>query len=689
MYARCSREEYAGELLANGDEPPTFTHLLEGDCDCGTEHRPVPVSASKNGSKNGTKAEAKVIRRTRWKIYWYDGTYQATHLRLDYDDGNKSYPWEREDGTTGLNGTQPSGMLYGAELVNKHTLDIPVVLVEGEKCADALRGHKIRLSLATVTGASQRPVTFQLLDDAVLKPLVNRRIYLWPDADQNGQGRFHMDWVAAKLRELGCRDVRIVEWSNGGLKDDAADFCALHDEQAVKELLKAARPYPGDAAERPGWKLEPLPDGAGYRVEKDGARFEVTDLRHGPAGGRGHVVITTPAGDVVPGRMELDSMSGRGQWETKLRKYDKNFEWGKWLDGACAQITEADKRLEDPAIELRSIIDTLDEAEEQFLLDPYILDGLPTFLFGIDGTMKSYLAEAALLSLTTGRRLIADARPACTMSVLFADFELEQKLHAKRMRELLGLPKGAGQDRYPAGLHYMKCEGTISTQIDRILREARRVHAGCVVIDSVSGAADGPLGDDETARSYYQHIGRLRLPTISIGHIPKNGNPDFPFGSIFWRALARMAWLVEPVETDLPGEHVKLTNKKNTSGSKVSGFGLCVDFSQDVVRISKEQINRHMSPQAKKIVDLLENRGEPATYAEIQLATNIEPKSSRPLVSQFPEIFASIPGEGRYPKARIGLRRWSPVEEAEGEDGDWEPSVVDGWEQQTWAPEED
>jgi DNA primase len=71
--------------------------------------------------------------------------------------------------------------LYGTELLAQHP-DHPVVVVEGEKSADALRRIFAGRNIIVVTWPGGTPVVLR----ADWTPLAGRQVLLWPDADRPG-----------------------------------------------------------------------------------------------------------------------------------------------------------------------------------------------------------------------------------------------------------------------------------------------------------------------------------------------------------------------------------------------------------------------------------------------------------------------------------------------------------------------
>jgi hypothetical protein len=169
-------------------------------------------------------------RTTRYKIRDSSGVLVAVHVREDRP-GGKRFWWERPDGARGLGGVRTADLpLYGAERLAAAP-GAPVILVEGEKAATALR-RRGYLAVGTVTGAPGTPA------DDVLRVLLGRPVGLWPDADE--PGRLHMQRIAASLRRLGHDDVRLIEWPGAPAGGDAADFTG--DAAALAALLAGARP---------------------------------------------------------------------------------------------------------------------------------------------------------------------------------------------------------------------------------------------------------------------------------------------------------------------------------------------------------------------------------------------------------------------------------------------------------------
>jgi hypothetical protein len=134
-------------------------------------------------STNGHIASHPVVptRTKDYQIMDTTGRLLAVHRRVEQTTG-KTFAWLGPDGSPGLNGTPSRDLpLYRSESLPNLPEGAPVVLVEGEKCADALAavlGPKVGC-LGTTTGAAACP------SDAVL---TNRDVSTWRGSPRRSSG---------------------------------------------------------------------------------------------------------------------------------------------------------------------------------------------------------------------------------------------------------------------------------------------------------------------------------------------------------------------------------------------------------------------------------------------------------------------------------------------------------------------
>lgn len=189
-------------------------------------------------------------------IYW--------RIRCKREDGAK---WIRpmfHDGggfQLGEPPAPPAGKpLYGLPALAGADMAAPVLIVEGEGCADALA----RLgAVATTSGSADSAAA------ADWTPLRGRQCLIWPDHD--APGAKYAEGVRERLRALGCA-VEVIEAAALGLpeKGDAVDWLALHPDATSADVLALPRAAPRVEAMKDDGPLplpSPLPVVPAFRAE--------------------------------------------------------------------------------------------------------------------------------------------------------------------------------------------------------------------------------------------------------------------------------------------------------------------------------------------------------------------------------------------------------------------------------------
>jgi hypothetical protein len=202
-------------------------------------NRPSATRWRQTGGE-GARAVIRVAMRRTYQVRDGEGRLKANHQRIDNSDGTKDVWWEMPDGTKGLNGTPLADLpLYGSERVRNWNTDEPIVVVEGEKAAQALLDAGFN-ALGTVTGASLTPAP------GVLEVLRGFDVILW--ADNDDPGRSHMERVAKEADGV-ANTVAVFTWHGAPEKGDAADHPAVQsqDPELVDRLLQ-------DLMEAPRWQ---------------------------------------------------------------------------------------------------------------------------------------------------------------------------------------------------------------------------------------------------------------------------------------------------------------------------------------------------------------------------------------------------------------------------------------------------
>lgn len=297
-------------------------------------------------------------------------------LRVDFDD-KKITPgiwWQTgPDGFEGwAHGAFPDPRpLYGADLLAQRP-DAQVLLVEGEKCADAanrLMAGKNVVAVSWMGGGKSVSKTFW-------KSLAGRSVVIWPDNDREGWrtalGYPHINagWtkgLVELLLDAGARNVKIVHIEPSARRDgwDIADAEAEGLDQAAVSLIIKSQvqewtreridTYRREATEHdrsehlqvsdtlqgpaaPGDELDPHPHGA---MEEAQQPSELAASRDTGRSGNGHdpnppETYRGTAVDETNWRQHLIPTEKGGLKSTSLRNFGLVLEYEKRFAGVFA-----------------------------------------------------------------------------------------------------------------------------------------------------------------------------------------------------------------------------------------------------------------------------------------------------------------------------------------------------------------
>jgi len=190
-------------------------------------------------------------------------------------------------------------------------------------------------------------------------------------------------------------------------------------------------------------------------------------------------------------------------------------------------------------------------------------------MFADGGTGKSVLALAMGYSVATGKPLLGTPR-AQPMGVLYLDWETDSWTHAERLRAI--------HNEYAFGadlptIRYKRMVGSLADSVTQLRAEVSRWGVGLTIVDSLSLASGGPLEDSASATTFFDAVRSLNTCILAISHVSKgsmqsdNKGKSNPFGSIYWRNTARIAWFLESArEEGSDVTKVRFENVKSNNG---------------------------------------------------------------------------------------------------------------------------
>lgn len=175
-------------------------------------------------------------RTAKWDYFSPDGELIACVYRYDPTPDRKEFrPWDVRARMCRAPDPRP---LYNLPAV---AASEKVVLVEGEKCAEAL--IRIGITATTAMNGAMAPV-----EKTDWSPLAGKAVLIWPDRDAPGWD--YAEAAARACASAGCRSVSILvpptdkpeKWDAADALDEGFD-CANFITQAERRVVKAAPAY--------------------------------------------------------------------------------------------------------------------------------------------------------------------------------------------------------------------------------------------------------------------------------------------------------------------------------------------------------------------------------------------------------------------------------------------------------------
>lgn len=237
--------------------------------------------------------------------------------------------------------------------------------------------------------------------------------------------------------------------------------------------------------------------------------------------------------------------------------------WDSLLEQVCVLALRS-LREGEPVYSLAS---TEEDAPSAFILNPILYEDEPTVIYGPGDSLKSFFVLYCALLLSNGHAVHPLACSPEPRRVLWLDWEMSLRNVRGRVRLL--------QHGDPSLVHVPDFRRMVAALADTVDELKALVAEGAyevLCIDSLGMAAGASeLEKAGSAIAFYAAVRALGLPTIIIGHSPKDqeGKGRTLYGNVYFRNLARVAW-----EVRREGDTIGLYQDKSNLGPLQAPFGL-------------------------------------------------------------------------------------------------------------------
>jgi len=231
-----------------------------------------------------------------------------------------------------------------------------------------------------------------------------------------------------------------------------------------------------------------------------------------------------------------------------------------------------------------------DARQTDLMVAPLIARGEETFISADGGTGKTTLMIALAAQYQTGHEIIPGFAVKSPGNALFCNWEAGEEIFQSIYSRIL---EGAGLHESGIKVQHMECGGlgAVDDQVDTLIREIDEYEIELAFIDSASWAAPGDLESQDTVGRYEAAIKALDVTTVHIAHLPKEGDPSKPFGSVFWHNYARSSWIAR--KQNEPGGQqlaIGMFNAKSNYRATSEPLGIRLDFRDGLIRFHREDL---------------------------------------------------------------------------------------------------
>lgn len=219
------------------------------------------------------------------------------------------------------------------------------------------------------------------------------------------------------------------------------------------------------------------------------------------------------------------------------KKYEK-YDWQNIIDILCYQVQERARRGEDAQETL--IHSEMDIKPPEYLIDPFIMAGIPNVIFGDKGVTKSTfcLALMACLSIPWVDNPLGLSVPEKPVVCAWADWEQEHDLVS-----WTGWRLSKGMNIEPFILNYRRFRLPIADEIETLEKWLSDIKAKVLFIDSLAAAAGKRL-DEESALAFFPALRKLKITSVIIAQNSKDpeSKKKTIYGSTFFEYYTRSIW---------------------------------------------------------------------------------------------------------------------------------------------------
>ena len=383
-------------------------------------------------------------------------------------------------------------------------------------------------------------------------------------------------------------------------------------------------------------------DGLGYRMDivEEGVAIRVDRLNESRGEMNGEVTVErAPEGHIMRSRVNLTSSSARSTAAKFCATRSPGADWVDIFERFCIGVLDRER----DGAPARLIGDLPLRPGPEWLLEPILIKGTATMLYGEGGVGKSTMTAAIALSVACGRSIMDGWAVKEKTPVLVIDWESD----AEDWNDLFQLLR-AGMGYEPPAVHYMEGKGSLPGMMNNIAREITRTGAGLIIVDSVGLATpasrEGSDANDSALR-LFAALRTLGVTSLLIDHVSKSqissdSSASGPYGSVYKTNSARSVYELRAGEQTEDGARTVVMHHRKANRTKRQE-PLAIRITRDLQHIHLERSDLPVMPAVGREMDSASDRvwkalegGDVLSADEISEMSGITPSYVRKVLTR-------------------------------------------------------
>jgi hypothetical protein len=301
--------------------------------------------------------------------------------------------------------------------------------------------------------------------------------------------------------------------------------------------------------------------------------------------------------------INLKSEVARSKIVSTLKILAPAIPWQRLIGRACTAVLHRYREGE-PIL----VLEPSDLVQVPWLVNPIVYQKHQALIYAPGGTLKSYLALFIALQASHGSSVAGLS--AVPGPVLYLDWELNAETVGGRLKAL----QAGHPDLAEFVPYYRRCEAPLHQEVTQIARQVAERGVQLVIIDSVALAAGADLASPDAAVNLQRALREIGGASLVLAHTSKStqeGQDKTPYGTVFFRELARNVWELQRADDEHP-VRVVLQQRKNNFGPMHAALGFQFTFAPGSVQVTScnpedEAAFEDRLPVPSRIRNLLED----------------------------------------------------------------------------------